>query len=49
LGPVWHILVIAVIIMMIMGYRFSFREIPDPNFNVENIVEKVRNKARESN
>lgn len=49
LGPVWHILLFGAIIMMVMGYRFSFREIHDPNSNVENIVEKVKNKVRESN
>ncbi len=48
LGPVWHILVFAAIIMLIMGYKFTFQEIPDPNINVENIVERIKNKARES-
>lgn len=49
LGPVWHILVFAAIIMLIMGYRFSFQDMPDPNMNVGNIVDKIKNKARESN
>lgn len=49
LGPVWHILGFAAIIMLIMGYRFSFQDMPDPNMNVGNIVDKIKNKARESN
>jgi hypothetical protein len=48
LGPVWHILVLAAILMMIMGYKFTFELIPDQNINVENIVEKIKNKVRES-
>ncbi|HHW23027.1 MAG TPA: hypothetical protein GXX26_09135 [Clostridiaceae bacterium] len=49
LSPVWHILVLVAILMLIMGYRFSFQEIHDPNMNLENIVERIKNKARESN
>ncbi len=48
LGPIWHILVLVAIALLIMGYKFSFQEVPDPNVNVENFVEKIKNKARES-
>jgi hypothetical protein len=49
LGPVWHILVLVAILMLVMGYRFGFQEIRDPNMNLENIIERIKNKVRESN
>lgn len=48
LGPIWHILVLVAILMLIMGYKFSFQEISDPNVNVANFVEKIKSKVRES-
>lgn len=49
LGPIWHILLLVAIVMLIMGYKFLFREISDPNVNVQNFVEKIKDKAKESN
>ena len=49
LGPIWHILLLVAFVMLIMGYKFMFREIPDPNVNVQNFVEKIKDKARENN
>ncbi len=49
LGPIWHILILVAIVMLIMGYKFLFREISDPNVNVQNFVEKIKDKARENN
>ena len=49
LSPIWHILLLVVFVMLIMGYKFLFREMSDPNVNVQNFVEKIKNKARESN
>jgi hypothetical protein len=45
--PVLHIMVLVAIIMMFMGYKFGFQEIPDPNINVESIIDKIKNKVRE--
>ena len=41
LSPIWHILLLVVFVMLIMGYKFLFREISDPNVNVQNFVEKI--------
>lgn len=49
LGPIWHILILLAIVMLIMGYKFLFREISDPNVNVQNFVERIKDKVRESN
>ena len=48
LGPIWHILILVAIVMLIMGFKFLFREIPDPNVNVFNFVEKIKEKVREN-
>jgi len=48
LGPIWHILILVAIVMLVMGYKFLFREIPDPNVNVFDFVEKIKEKVRES-
>ncbi|NLX63785.1 MAG: hypothetical protein GX022_03260 [Clostridiaceae bacterium] len=47
LGPIWHILILVAIVMLIMGFKFLFREIPDPNVNVFDFVEKIKEKVRE--
>ena len=47
LFPVWHTLFVLAVVMYIIGYRFSFREIPDPNINVESFVEKMRNRMNQ--
>lgn len=44
--PIWHILIIAAIAMMMMGFRFSIRESKDDNFNVETIVNRVKEKVK---
>lgn len=49
LGPVWHIIMLLAVIMLIMGYKFLFRDISDPNVNVKNFVESIKDKMRESN
>ncbi len=49
LGPIWHILLLVAFFMLIMGYKFFFREISDPNVNVQNFVEKIKDKVKESN
>lgn len=48
-GPIWHILIVLAIIMLLLGYKFRFHEISDPNVNVADFVDKIRNKSRESN
>ena len=48
LGPIWHILILVAVVMLIMGYKFLFREISDPNVNVFDFVEKIKEKVRES-
>ena len=48
LGPIWHILILVAVVMLIMGYKFLFREIADPNVNVFDFVEKIKEKVRES-
>ncbi len=48
LFPVWHVIILMAVVMMIMGFRFSFQEMPDNNVNVESIVNKVKDKVRES-
>lgn len=47
LFPVWHILFVLAVVMWIIGYRFTFQEMPDPNINIESIVEKMRNKTNQ--
>lgn len=49
LGFAWPIIAILGIGMLILGYRFRFIEISDPNINVAAFVEKIRSKARENN
>ncbi len=48
LFPVWHIIIVMAIVMMIMGFRFSFQEIPDTNVNVESFVGKMKDKVKEN-
>lgn len=48
LGPIWHILIIVAVVMLIMGFKFLFREISDPNVNVFDFVEKIKKKVREN-
>lgn len=48
LFPVWHVIFLMAVVMMIMGFRFSFQEAPDANVNVESIVNKVKDKVKES-
>ncbi|NLL68401.1 MAG: hypothetical protein GX236_12040 [Clostridiaceae bacterium] len=49
LGPIWHILLLVAFVMLIMGYKFLFREISDPNVSVQNFVERIKDKTRENN
>ncbi|HOK44191.1 MAG TPA: hypothetical protein PLD49_11080 [Thermoclostridium caenicola] len=46
LVPFWHVLVLIAIGMMILGYRFSVREIQDGNYNLEDIISRIREKAQ---
>ncbi len=48
-GLAWHILLVVAIVMLILGYRFSFVEISDPNVNVATFVERIKSKIRENN
>lgn len=48
LFPVWHIIIVMALIMMLMGFKFSFQEMPDGNVNVESIVNKVKDKVKEN-
>ncbi|NMA67704.1 MAG: hypothetical protein GX957_15985 [Clostridiaceae bacterium] len=47
LVPVWNILLVLAIIMWIIGFRFTFQDIPDPNINIESFVEKMKNRSNE--
>ncbi len=47
--PVGHVVLLLAIVMMILGYKFRFQEAPDGNVNVESIVNKVKDKVKESN
>lgn len=49
LGPIWHILLLLAIVMLIVGYKFSFHEISNPDVSVASFVEKIKNKVRENN
>jgi hypothetical protein len=44
--PLWHVMILAGIGMMIMGFKFGIREIRDENFNLECIIARIRDKAR---
>jgi len=46
LVPFWHVLILIAIGMMIMGYRFSVREIQDGNYNLEDFISRIRDKAQ---
>lgn len=47
LSPVWHLLALLAVIMLIMGYKFGFQEIPDPNVDIGTIIKKIRNKVKD--
>lgn len=46
LFPFWHVFILIGIGMMIMGYRFSVREIQDGNYNLEAVISRVKEKAQ---
>jgi len=45
LTPVWGILFILAVIMWLIGYRFTIREIPDPNMDIESFIDRFKNKS----
>lgn len=48
-GFAWHILLLAAIFMLILGYKFRFVEISDPNVNVAAFIERIKSKRWENN
>lgn len=48
LFPIWHMLIPVALVMLFVGFRFSFQEMPDMNVNVESIVSKVKDKVKEN-
>lgn len=44
--PLWHVMILLAIVMMIMGFKFSVREIQDDNMNIENIISRLRERAK---
>jgi hypothetical protein len=46
LVPAWHIIVLIAIGMMLMGYRFNIREVQDENYNLDNIVSRIRERTQ---
>lgn len=46
--PALHFMVLMAVIMMFMGFKFSFQEMPDPNANIQSIIDKIKNKVNES-
>lgn len=49
LCPLWHVMILLGIVMMIMGFKFGVKEIQDENLNVENIISRLRDKAKAGN
>lgn len=43
--PVWYILLILAVIMWVIGYRFTIKDIPDPNIDIETFINKIKNKS----
>lgn len=48
LGPVWHVLIPLAIVMLILGFRFNVKKESDPNINIENIVNNIRDKMNQN-
>lgn len=46
LVPFWHVFILIALGMMLMGYRFSIQEMQDENYNLDNIISRVREKAQ---
>jgi len=47
LAPFWSAIIVAAIVLRIMGFRFYFRDIPDENININNIVETLKGNMRD--
>jgi hypothetical protein len=44
--PVWHILLLIALGMMLVGYRFSIREVHDGNYDLNSIISRIREKSQ---
>lgn len=44
--PLWHVIILIAIGMMIMGFRFSIQEMPDENYNLDSIINRVRERTQ---
>ena len=46
LVPMWHIMVLVAVGMMVLGYRFSIREIQDNSYNLDSIISRIRERTQ---
>ncbi|NLW02157.1 MAG: hypothetical protein GX027_02695 [Clostridiaceae bacterium] len=46
LAPLWHVIILVSVGMMILGYRFSIREIRDDNYNLDSIISRIRERTQ---
>ncbi len=47
--PVWHILIPLAIVLLFFGARYMVQEIADPNYNVESVVNKIKENVHSKN
>ena len=48
LFPVWYALIIVAIILYCMGFKISFQDMPDPNLNLNSVMDNIRNKMNDN-
>ncbi|HOQ75787.1 MAG TPA: hypothetical protein PK369_04360 [Thermoclostridium sp.] len=46
LAPLWHVMILISVGMMILGYRFSIREMRDDNYDLNSIISRIRERTQ---
>lgn len=47
--PLWIIVLLLFVFLMMLGYKFSIRDVKNPNFNVSSLFQNINDKMKESN